>query len=102
MNRYKAVCSVLIVAPALAVLSTQAHAEFKCDAPQSRVDRVACEHAAEGPDALRHYISRMRPIDSLYFWDYVDEARARQWAANRPETRPARVIVADQAEKPGA
>jgi hypothetical protein len=105
MNRYKAIGSALLFTPALALFSMQARAEFKCDAPPSRIDRVACEHAAQSPDALRQYIERMRGIESLYFFDYVNEARAREWAANRPATpavKPAPQLLADQLEKPGA
>jgi hypothetical protein len=103
MNRYKAMYAALMVGPVLAFVSTQARAEFKCDTPQPRIDRVACEKAAEGPASLRRYVERMRVIDTLYFPDYVNEARAREWAGSRPE-RPSRssVQIADQAENPGA
>jgi hypothetical protein len=103
MNRYKAIYAALLVGPVLTFASTQARAEFKCDTPQLRIDRVACEKAAEGPTSLRRYVERMRAIDSLYFPDYVNEARAREWAASKPQ-RPARspVLIADQTEKPGA
>jgi hypothetical protein len=95
--------AALMVGPVLAFVAPQARAEFKCDAPQLRIDRVACEHAAQSPEALRHYIQRMRAISSLYFFDYVNEARAREWATSRAE-QPTRssVLIADQMEKPGA
>jgi hypothetical protein len=104
MNKYKAIGSALLFTPLLALFSAQARAEFKCDAPPSRIDRVACEHATQSPQALRHYIQRMRVIDSLYFFDYVDESRARAWAANKPvaPAKPAQQMLADQLEKPGA
>ena len=103
MNRYNAMYAALIVGPVLAFVSTQVRAEFKCDAPQLRIDRVACDHAAQSPEALRHYVQRMRVIDNLYFFDYVNEERAREWATSRSE-RSARspVLIADQTEKPGA
>jgi hypothetical protein len=78
MNRFKAIGSTLLFVPALAFVSTQARAEFKCDAP-SGFDRVACEKAKESPAALRQYIQRIRGIESLYFPDYVSEAQARIW-----------------------
>ena len=78
MNRFKAIGSTLLFVPALAFVSTQARAEFKCDAP-SGFDRVACEKAKESPQALRQYIQRIRVIESLYFPDYVSEAQARAW-----------------------
>ncbi|MGH6608837.1 MAG: hypothetical protein ACRECQ_01125, partial [Burkholderiaceae bacterium] len=82
----------------------QARAEFKCNSPQTRLDRVACEKAAEGPTELRRYIERMRMIDSLHFPDYVDEARASEWAARDSGRRivTAPVRVAEQPENPGA
>ena len=87
MNRFKAIGSTLLFVPALAFVSTQARAEFKCDAP-SGVDRVACEKAKESPQALRQYIQRIRGIESLYFPDYVNEAQARAWAQNEFERTP--------------
>jgi len=79
MNRFKAIGSAFFLVPALALIATQAHAEFKCDAPGAHVDRVACEKAKEGPQALRRYIERIRVIESLEFSDYVSEAQARAW-----------------------
>ena len=79
MNRFKAIGSAFLLVPALALVSTQARAEFKCAAPSVRVDRVACEKAKESPQALRRYIERIRVIESLEFSDYVSEAQARAW-----------------------
>jgi hypothetical protein len=79
MNRFKAIGSAFLLVPALALISTQAHAEFKCDAPGAHIDRVACEKAKESPQALRRYIERVRMIESLVFSDYVTEAQARAW-----------------------
>ena len=93
MNRFKAIGSTLLFVPALAFVSTQARAEFKCDAP-SGFDRVACEKAKEGPQALRQYIQRIRGIESLYFPDYVSEAQARAWLqaeSDRAAAKKARV-----------
>ena len=47
MNRFKALGSALLFVPALALVSTQARAEFKCATPQTPFDRAACEKAAE-------------------------------------------------------
>lgn len=80
MNRFKAIGSAFfLLVPALALVSTQARAEFKCHSPPERFDRVACEKAKEGPQALRRYIERIRMIESLEFSDYVSEAQARAW-----------------------
>lgn len=105
MNRSKAICSAFLLAPALAFVSAQAHAEFKCDSPTFRMDRVACEKANESPQALRQYIQRMRAIDSLYFADYVNEAQARAWASMAPlrSTDKATVQAASRLQQePGA
>lgn len=105
MNRTKAICSTLLLVPALALVSAQARAEFKCDAPASRLDRVACEKASESPQALRQHIQRMRAIDSLYFPDYVDDAQARAWESRAPSTRMRQVTVQTARgvhEEPGA
>ena len=94
MNRFKAIGSALLLVPALTFVSTQARAEFKCNAPGTAIDRKACEKAKEGPDALRQYIQRVRGIDSLQFSDYVSEAQARAWLqaeADRAAAKKARV-----------
>ena len=63
-----AVCGVVL----LATLALPAHAEFKCDGRQlSRVDAVACAHAAQGPDSLRRFITRTESIYGLQMRDYV-------------------------------
>lgn len=97
MNRLKAICSALFLFPALVFVSTQARAEYKCDAPSMRIDRAACEKAVESPQALRHYIQRMRPIDSLQFSDYVNEAQARAWAVNQSNLVPTRKVAVQAA-----
>ena len=79
MKPSKLLYSTLLLAPAL-TLASVAQAEYKCNLPQHGFDRVACEKAAQGPDALRRYIARMQSIQSLQFSDYVNEAQARQWA----------------------
>lgn len=90
MNRLKTIGSALLLVPAMALLSTQARAEFKCDAPSTHIDRAACEKAKESPHALRQYVQRIRPIESLQFFDYVNEAQARAWAQYEPVRAPAR------------
>ncbi len=105
MKPSKLLYSTLLLAPAL-TLASAAHAEYKCNSPQHGFDRVACEKAAEGPDALRRYIERMRSIQSLQFSDYVSEAQARQWAEaerDRPAARKERAKTGlFQAETTGA
>jgi len=72
-------CFFAVFAGAVLVGANPARAEFRCDPPRTEIDRVACEKAAEGPDALREYIRRMRPVETLYFYDYVNEERLTAW-----------------------
>ena len=105
MNRLKAIGSAFLMVPALALLSTQARAESKCDSPTVGFDRVACEKAKESPSALRQYIQRIRVIESLYFPDYVSEAQAAAWAQSEPTRAPKRATVQSAKivqENPGA
>jgi len=105
MNRFKAISSALLFVPALALVSTQARAEFKCDAPSTNVDRTACEKAKESPTALRHYIQRIQMIHSLQFSDYVSDAQTRAWAesaSKRVPVRKASVQAATLPENHGA
>jgi hypothetical protein len=105
MNRFKAIGSALLMVPALALLSTPARAEFKCNSQAGIFDRVACEKAKEGPSALRRYIERMRIIESLEFSDYVDDAQAAAWAQNESRRAPQRAPVQSARivqENPGA
>ena len=106
MNRFKAISSTLLLVPTLALVSTQARAEFKCDAPAVRLDRAACEKAKESPQALRQYIQRIRVIESLEFSDYVNDAQERSWAQADPRRVPATKAPVKAArfvqENPGA
>ncbi len=88
MNRFKAIGSALLFVPALALVSTQARAEFKCDTPTIRFDRMACEKAKEGPRRCVSTSSAFGSIDSLQFSDYVNEAQARAWAQSESEPSP--------------
>ena len=72
-----------------AVAST-ADARYLCRDPQTRLDQRACAAAEEGPQALRRFIDRMRPIESLYFYDYVNEARLLAWLERKADKLYAR------------
>ena len=106
MNRLKAIGSAILLVPALALASTQARAEYKCNAPGARIDRVACEKAKEGPQALRRYVERVRMIESLQFSDYVSEAQARAWLQAESDRAVAKKASVQSAEfwpeNPGA
>ncbi len=105
MKHLKTASSTFILIPAFAFFSAQAHAEYKCDAPQHRLDRIACEKAAQGPQELRQFIQRMRPIESLLFSDYVSESQAQAWAQDKsnraPAAAPVRTAISSS-ENPGA
>ena len=40
-----------------ATFAASAHAGYRCDSPSTNNDRQACTAAAQGPEALRRYIS---------------------------------------------
>ena len=64
-----------------------ARAEYRCDPPNSRIDRRACEAAAESPQALNQYVQRMRWMHNLYFYDYVNRATIAAWDAKEGGAR---------------
>lgn len=100
MNRFKAIGCSLVLLPSLALVSAQAHAEFKCNEPGARIDRVACEKAKESPSALRQYIQRIRAIESLQFSDYVDDAQESAWAQNSSKRGPVKKAPVQAASLP--
>jgi len=76
--RFTALCSTALLVGA-ALFINVARAEYRCDPPPSGIDSRACEKAKQGPDALRQFIQRMRVIENLYFFDYVNEERLLAW-----------------------
>ncbi len=56
---------------AMACAPTVALAQQKCDDPNGMIARRACAKAAEGPDALRRFVSRTQGIWNLYYYDYA-------------------------------
>ena len=70
-SRFVQCSAVAVLLATGAFAPTSALAEYKCDNPTRMIDKRACEKAAEGPDALRHFISRTRMIWQLYIWDYI-------------------------------
>ncbi len=51
--------SALFVA---AAFTASAHAEYRCDSPQTWVDRDACKAAEQSPTALRRFVENMNTI----------------------------------------
>jgi hypothetical protein len=83
-------CSALCCASA-------ARAEYRCDPPPTDIDEIACKKAAEGPQELRRFIERMRPIENLYFFDYVNEKRLIEWRAMERKAEPP--VLTQQAQR---
>lgn len=94
-NRFNSSSMAVCGAVLLAALALPAHAEFKCDGRQlSRVDAVACAHAAQGPDSLRRFIVRTERIYGLQMRDYV------RFVGDEPpalRVRPAQATLRDSA-----
>ena len=63
-----AVLSLLVAA---SFASAGVLAQHKCDNPTMEIDKRACAKAAEGPDALRNFVTRTRMIWYLDMQDYV-------------------------------
>src|SRR5512147_2925232 len=65
--------------------SGSSQAEYRCDPPPTRIDRNACQAAAEGPRALRQYVQPMRWLTTIQFSDYVNERTIDAWEAMKRE-----------------
>ena len=83
--------ATLLLASAAAGVS----AEYRCNPARSSIGQRACEAARQGPDALRHFIQRMRVIESLDFYDYVNDATLLAW-----EEKSARESAAAKEDSP--
>lgn len=68
-------------------------AQHKCDNPTMEIDRRACAKAAEGPDALRNFVTRTRMIWHLDVQDYIrqEEPSATTSAAAKQSPREGEV-----------
>ncbi len=102
MNTFRFHSGARVRVPALAALlalssliSSNATAATRCEAPTSRVDRVACEKAKEGPDALRRFVQRTQSIYGLYFWDYMTAVDLERHYA-RQQVRPPEQAAGDE------
>lgn len=97
---HKAVAGIsLALALPLMLIMSNAHAEFKCNAPSDQFDVRACEAAKESPHALRLYVQRLKPISNLYFFDYVNEERVRAWEQSESRGKPMRAQPTQTAER---
>lgn len=71
--------AAVVLLSAAGIGSSQA--EYRCDPPPTRIDRMACQAAAEGPQALRQYVQRMRWLTTIQFSDYVNQRTIDAWEA---------------------
>ena len=63
----------------LAIAAGAANAATRCDAGNlSLPEEIACATAAQGTEALRHYVQRTRALHGLYVWDFVERDHAAQ------------------------
>jgi hypothetical protein len=61
-----------------------ANAEYRCSPPQTVNDRLACEAAKQGPEALRRYINSWpSQMANLQFYDYADDQTLKNWETKR-------------------
>jgi hypothetical protein len=91
-SRFFHCSAVASMLAAMAFAPTAALSKYVCDNPSSMVDKRACAKAAEGPDALRNFVTRTRMIWQLDIWDYVrPEPSASTSAAAKP-AREAEVL----------
>ena len=74
------------------IAASAAHAAPRCDAPRQPADRLACAKAAEGPDALRRFVTRTQGIYQLYYGDYATAVRtvAQQ---DEPQQAPVQTVA---------
>ena len=56
---------------AMACAPTVVLAQHRCDDPKGMIETRACAKAAQGPDALRRFVSRTQAIWYLYYYDYA-------------------------------
>jgi hypothetical protein len=82
---------------AAALFATAASAEYRCAAPPTRIDRLACEAAQQGPEALSRFIHRMRVVENLNFPDYVNRQTLIVWERKEQERERARSAALAQA-----
>jgi hypothetical protein len=78
LTQSAAVVGLLVAAS----VPTAALAQYKCDQPVTAIDKRACEQAALGPDALRHFVDRTRMILGLDIYNYLRDPQPAMVAAN--------------------
>ena len=88
------------VAAVTGTISMGAHAEYRCKAPPTPEDKVACDLAKlDRPDDLRLFIDRTSPIYGLYFYDYVSQQDVDRWDSVREHQDAQSITTADDRVK---
>jgi hypothetical protein len=91
-------CRVALLAAA-SVVAGSAAAEYRCNSQAMPADKGACAAAQQGPAALRQYVERMRGVQQLHFFDYVNRETLLAWEEKERRDRTAE--KAEQASRPG-
>jgi hypothetical protein len=86
-------CHVALLATT-SVVAGNATAEYRCNSQAMPADKGACAAAQQGPAALRQYVERMRGVQQLHFFDYVNKETLLAW-----EEKERRDRVAERAEQ---
>lgn len=74
-----------LVLTVLALVPSTSFADSRCDRPRGVGEERACAKAAEGPAALRRFITRTRMIWGLSYADYARDEAAPRAAAPHPD-----------------
>jgi hypothetical protein len=69
MKRFHLVTAAAILAAGAWIPA--ASAQSPCASPRGSVEQRACAAAAQGPDALRRFVTRTRHIYALYYADFA-------------------------------
>ena len=91
-------CHIALLATA-SVVAGSAGAEYRCNSQAMPADRGACAAAQQGPDALRQYVQRMRAVQQLDFFEYVNKETLIAWEEKERRDRVAE--KAEQVPRPG-
>ena len=91
-------CHIALLATA-SVVAGSADVEYRCNSQAMPADRGACAAAQQGPDALRQYVQRMRAVQQLDFFEYVNKETLIAWEEKERRDRVAE--KAEQVPRPG-
>jgi hypothetical protein len=92
------ICHIALLAAASAVAGS-VNAEYRCNSQAMPADKGACAAAQKGPDALRQYVQRMRAVQPLDFFEYVNKETLIAWEEKEQRERAEK--IAAQTPSPG-